>query len=67
VSSPRANAVDERARIQATRIHWEKYGAIEYVECVADDVPPGKVTSFEASGETEEGWTAADQPPLTPA
>ncbi|HET6332082.1 MAG TPA: DUF1428 domain-containing protein [Polyangiales bacterium] len=23
-----------------------KYGALEYVDCVADDVPDGKVTSF---------------------
>ena len=25
---------------------WREHGAIEYVECVADDVKPGKVTSF---------------------
>jgi uncharacterized protein YbaA (DUF1428 family) len=25
---------------------WKEYGAIDYVECVADDVQPGKVTSF---------------------
>jgi uncharacterized protein YbaA (DUF1428 family) len=25
---------------------WKQYGALEYVECVADDVKPGKVTSF---------------------
>jgi uncharacterized protein YbaA (DUF1428 family) len=25
---------------------WKEYGALEYVECVADDVKPGKVTSF---------------------
>ncbi len=25
---------------------WREYGALEYVECVADDVKPGKVTSF---------------------
>ncbi len=25
---------------------WIEYGAQEYVECVADDVKPGKVTSF---------------------
>jgi len=25
---------------------WKEYGALEYVECVADDVQPGKVTSF---------------------
>ena len=25
---------------------WKEYGAIDYVECVADDVKPGKLTSF---------------------
>ena len=25
---------------------WKEYGAVEYVECVADDVQPGKLTSF---------------------
>ena len=28
---------------------WLEYGALEYVECVADDVKPGKVTSFPQS------------------
>ena len=25
---------------------WREHGAVEYHECVADDVKPGKVTSF---------------------
>ena len=25
---------------------WKEYGALEYIECIADDVKPGKVTSF---------------------
>ena len=25
---------------------WREYGAIDYVECLADDVKPGKTTSF---------------------
>lgn len=25
---------------------WKSHGALEYVECIADDVKPGKVTSF---------------------
>jgi uncharacterized protein YbaA (DUF1428 family) len=25
---------------------WKEYGALAYVECVGDDVPYGKVTSF---------------------
>ena len=28
---------------------WLEYGALEYVECVADDVKPGKLTSFPQS------------------
>ena len=28
---------------------WMEYGALEYVECVADDVKPGKFTSFPQS------------------
>lgn len=25
---------------------WKEYGAIDYVECIADDVPYGELTSF---------------------
>ena len=25
---------------------WKEHGALEYIECIADDVKPGKVTSF---------------------
>ena len=28
---------------------WMEHGALEYVECVADDVKPGKTTSFPQS------------------
>ena len=28
---------------------WREHGALEYKECVADDVPMGKVTSFPQS------------------
>ncbi len=28
---------------------WREHGAIEYVECIADDVPSGKLTSFPQS------------------
>ena len=28
---------------------WREYGAIDYVECVGDDVKPGKLTSFPQS------------------
>lgn len=38
-------AAYRRMAAKAGRI-WLEYGAMEYVECVADDVKPGKVTSF---------------------
>jgi len=28
---------------------WKDHGALDYVECLADDVQPGKVTSFPQS------------------
>jgi uncharacterized protein YbaA (DUF1428 family) len=28
---------------------WMEYGALEYTECIADDVKPGKLTSFPQS------------------
>lgn len=34
---------------------WMEYGALEYVECVEDDVKPGKVTSFPQSVKLKRG------------
>jgi uncharacterized protein YbaA (DUF1428 family) len=28
---------------------WQEHGSLEYLECVADDVKPGKITSFPQS------------------
>ncbi len=28
---------------------WREHGALEYIECIADDVKPGKFTSFPQS------------------
>ncbi|WP_104202844.1 DUF1428 domain-containing protein [Billgrantia saliphila] len=36
---------------------WREYGALEYMECVADDVQPGKLTSFPQSVDLKEGET----------
>jgi uncharacterized protein YbaA (DUF1428 family) len=38
-------AAYRRLARKADRI-WREYGALDYVECVADDVKPGKLTSF---------------------
>ncbi len=34
---------------------WMEYGAIDYVECIADDVMKGKVTSFPQSVKLKKG------------
>ncbi len=34
---------------------WMEHGALQYVECVADDVKPGKRTSFPQSVKLKEG------------
>jgi uncharacterized protein YbaA (DUF1428 family) len=36
---------------------WRDHGALEYVECVADDVKPGKYTSFPQSVKLKRGET----------
>jgi len=36
---------------------WRDHGALEYVECVADDVKPGKRTSFPRSVKLKSGET----------
>ena len=34
---------------------WKDHGALEFVECVADDVKPGKLTSFPQSVKLKAG------------
>jgi uncharacterized protein YbaA (DUF1428 family) len=36
---------------------WREHGALEYRECVADDVKPGKLTSFPQSVKLKKGET----------
>jgi uncharacterized protein YbaA (DUF1428 family) len=33
---------------------WKEYGALDYVECVADDVPYGELTSFPRAVQVKE-------------
>ena len=47
VPKDKLNAYRRLAR-KAGKI-WREHGALEYVECVADDVKPGKLTSFPQS------------------
>lgn len=43
---PKDRIDDYRALAEAAGRIWLEYGALEYVECVADDVKSGEVTSF---------------------
>jgi uncharacterized protein YbaA (DUF1428 family) len=43
---PRANIEAYRAMADLAGRVWKDHGALQYVECIADDVQPGKVTSF---------------------
>jgi uncharacterized protein YbaA (DUF1428 family) len=47
-------AVYRRMAKFAGRI-WMEFGALQYVECVADDVKPGKWTSFPQSVKLKKG------------
>ncbi|MEJ1938917.1 DUF1428 family protein [Nostoc sp. NIES-2111] len=38
---------------------WKEHGALAYVECLADDVPYGEVTSFPRAVQVQDGETVA--------
>jgi uncharacterized protein YbaA (DUF1428 family) len=46
---PKKNLATYRAFARKAGKIWKEYGALEYVECVADDVKSGKLTSFPQS------------------
>ena len=43
---PEANLAAYRKMARLGGKIWREHGALEYMECVADDVQPGKLTSF---------------------
>jgi uncharacterized protein YbaA (DUF1428 family) len=46
---PKKNLEAYRRMAQKAGKVWRDHGALEYIECVADDVKPGKHTSFPQS------------------
>lgn len=54
---PTQNLEAYREMAQMAGTVWREYGALEYFEWVADDVKPGKVTSFPQAVKLEEGET----------
>jgi uncharacterized protein YbaA (DUF1428 family) len=49
VPVPKKNLAAYRAMSRKAGKIWREYGALDYRECVADDVSAGKVTSFPRS------------------
>ena len=50
---PKANLEVYRQWAEKAGKVWREHGALEYTECVADDVKPGKLTSFPQSVQLE--------------
>ena len=53
VPVPKANLEAYRRMAEDAGKVWREYGALEFIECVADDVKPGEVTSFSQSVKLE--------------
>jgi uncharacterized protein YbaA (DUF1428 family) len=52
---PKDNLAAYRKMARLAGKIWREHGALEYVECVEDDVKPGKLTSFPQSVKLEPG------------
>jgi uncharacterized protein YbaA (DUF1428 family) len=57
VPVPKKNLQTYRRMAQKAAKVWREHGALEYIECVADDVKPGKYTSFPQSVKLKTGET----------
>ena len=54
---PTKNLAAYRKMARTAAKVWMEHGALEYCECVADDVSPGKLTSFPQSVMLKRGET----------
>jgi uncharacterized protein YbaA (DUF1428 family) len=54
---PKANLERYREMANLSATVWREHGAQEYRECIADEVKPGKLTSFPQSVDLQEGET----------
>jgi len=57
VPVPKKNLAAYRRLARKAGKIWREHGALEYTECVADDVKPGKLTSFPQSVKLKTGET----------
>jgi uncharacterized protein YbaA (DUF1428 family) len=51
---PKDKLEDYKAVARVAGEVWKEYGALDYVECVADDVPYGELTSFPRAVQAKE-------------
>jgi uncharacterized protein YbaA (DUF1428 family) len=51
---PKAKLEDYKAVARTAGEVWKEYGALSYVECIADDVPYGELTSFPRAVQAKE-------------
>ena len=54
---PKKNVAKYRAIARKAGKIWREHGALDYKECIADDVKPGKLTSFPQSVDLKAGET----------
>ena len=59
VPIPRNKVADYRRIARKAGKIWREHGALEYRECIGEDVPKGKVTSFPLSVKAKRGETVA--------
>ncbi len=52
---PQENLAAYRRMARKAGKVWREHGALEYIECVADDVKPGKLTSFPQAVKLKDG------------
>ncbi|MFC7302286.1 DUF1428 domain-containing protein [Cognatiluteimonas weifangensis] len=57
VPVPTANLAAYRKMARRAGKIWREHGALEYVECLGDDVAPGKLTSFPQAVKLKDGET----------
>lgn len=57
VPLPKENIEAYKKMARACGAIWREYGASRFCECIADDVKPGKLTSFPQSVDLKDGET----------
>ena len=54
---PTANLKAYKAMVKKSAVAWKRAGALAYLEAIADDVKPGKMTSFPQAVKAKAGET----------